>query len=168
MDCYIVQELCESRGGRPGLSVLTSLLVSVDVKLYIEPCFGIGHSLSLICQLTSEDIEHHFIIMWTVSEDAACIVGRSATKVISEDLGSCGRGGPPQDLSCCRCCCCRRCWCRCCRVSKNVVRSSRNWRSCCCYRASSRKKCSEDLDSCWRGGRHRACVVVVVAESLRT
>ena len=30
----IVQDLCESRGGRPGLSVLTSLLVSVDVKLY--------------------------------------------------------------------------------------------------------------------------------------
>jgi len=30
----IVQELCESRGGRPGLSVLTSLLVSVDVKIY--------------------------------------------------------------------------------------------------------------------------------------
>ena len=32
--CIIVQELCESRGGRPGLSVLTSLLVSVDVKNY--------------------------------------------------------------------------------------------------------------------------------------
>ena len=31
---FIDQELCESRGGRPGLSVLTSLLVSVDVKLY--------------------------------------------------------------------------------------------------------------------------------------
>ena len=31
---HIVQELCESRGGRPGLSVLTSLLVSVDVKNY--------------------------------------------------------------------------------------------------------------------------------------
>ena len=30
----IVQELCESRGGRPGLSVLTSLLVSLDVKNY--------------------------------------------------------------------------------------------------------------------------------------
>ena len=30
----IVQELCESRGGRPGLSVLTSLLVSMDVKQY--------------------------------------------------------------------------------------------------------------------------------------
>ena len=30
----IVQELCESRGERPGLSVLTSLLVSVDVKNY--------------------------------------------------------------------------------------------------------------------------------------
>ena len=33
-ESLIVQELCESRGGRPGLSVLTSLLVSVDVKLY--------------------------------------------------------------------------------------------------------------------------------------
>ncbi len=31
---HIVQELCESRGGRPGLSVLTSILVSVDVKIY--------------------------------------------------------------------------------------------------------------------------------------
>ena len=30
----IVQEMCESRGGRPGLSVLTNLLVSVDVKQY--------------------------------------------------------------------------------------------------------------------------------------
>ena len=30
----IVQELCESRGGRPELSVLTSLLVSEDVKNY--------------------------------------------------------------------------------------------------------------------------------------
>ena len=30
----IVQELCESRGGRPELSVLTSLLVSVDVTNY--------------------------------------------------------------------------------------------------------------------------------------
>ena len=30
----IVQALCESRGGHPGLSVLKSLLVSVDVKLY--------------------------------------------------------------------------------------------------------------------------------------
>ena len=30
----IVRELCESRGGRPELSVLRSLLVSVDVKNY--------------------------------------------------------------------------------------------------------------------------------------
>ena len=33
-DEVIVEELCESRGGRPGLSVLTGLLVSVDVKQY--------------------------------------------------------------------------------------------------------------------------------------
>ena len=26
----------------------------------IEPCFGIGHNLSLICQMTSEDIKQHF------------------------------------------------------------------------------------------------------------
>ena len=34
IDAFIVQELRESRGGRPGLSVLTSLLVSMDVKIY--------------------------------------------------------------------------------------------------------------------------------------
>ena len=56
--CFIVQELCESRGGRPGLSVLTSLLVSVEVET-IEPCFGIGLSLSLICQPTAEDFKQH-------------------------------------------------------------------------------------------------------------
>ena len=50
----LVQELCESRGGRPGLSVLTRLLVSVDV-------IGIGLSLSLIRQLTSEDIKRHYL-----------------------------------------------------------------------------------------------------------
>ena len=33
----IVQELCESPGGRPGLSVLTSLLVSVDGKAVLNP-----------------------------------------------------------------------------------------------------------------------------------
>ena len=34
LDVVIVLELCDSRGGRPELSVLTSLLVSVDVKNY--------------------------------------------------------------------------------------------------------------------------------------
>ena len=53
MCCNIVQELCESRGGRPGLSVLTSHLVSVDVKL----CSRIGLSLSLI--IMSTDIRGH-------------------------------------------------------------------------------------------------------------
>ena len=31
--------------------------------LHIEPCFGIGHNLSLICQMTSEDIKHQLIII---------------------------------------------------------------------------------------------------------
>ena len=30
----VVQELCESRGARPGLPVLTKIMVSVDVKPY--------------------------------------------------------------------------------------------------------------------------------------
>ena len=53
-----VQELCESRDGRPELSVLTILTVSVDVKQYWT-MLTIGLSLSLICQPTSEDIKHH-------------------------------------------------------------------------------------------------------------
>ena len=33
---------------------------------FIEPCFGIGHNLSLICQMTSEDIKHQLIIIKTL------------------------------------------------------------------------------------------------------
>ena len=50
-----VQELCESRGGRPGLPVLMSLTVSVDVKQH--------WTLSLICQPTSKDIKLYIIII---------------------------------------------------------------------------------------------------------
>ena len=55
----IVQEQCESRGGRPGLSVLTSLLVSVDVKIY---CTVLRHWSQLVPNM-STDIWHHFIII---------------------------------------------------------------------------------------------------------
>ena len=75
----IVQELCESRGGRPGLSVLTSLLVSVDVKIYWT-CFGIDHNLSLICQLTSEDIKQHFIIIIIIFCGRKAIWSRSRSR----------------------------------------------------------------------------------------
>ena len=36
IDCihFRVQELCKSRGDHPGLSVLTSLMVSVDINQY--------------------------------------------------------------------------------------------------------------------------------------
>ena len=47
---YIVQELCESRGGRPGLSVLTSLLVSVDVKIY---CTVLRHWSQLVPNMSA-------------------------------------------------------------------------------------------------------------------
>ena len=48
---YIVQELCESRGGRPGLSVLTSLLVSVDVKIY---CTVLRHWSQLVPNMSHD------------------------------------------------------------------------------------------------------------------
>ena len=47
----IVQELRESRGGRPGLSVLTSLLVSVDVKIY---CTVLRHWLQLVPNMSTD------------------------------------------------------------------------------------------------------------------
>ena len=56
----IVQELCESRGGRPGLSVLMSLLASVDVKFYWTMLRHWSHPNM---STTSEDIRHHFIII---------------------------------------------------------------------------------------------------------
>jgi len=48
---FIVQELCESRGGRPGLSVLTSLLVSVDVKIY---CTVLRHWSQLVPNMSHD------------------------------------------------------------------------------------------------------------------
>ena len=50
-ECYIDQELCESRGGRPGLSVLTSLLVSVDVKIY---CTVLRHWSQLVPNMSTD------------------------------------------------------------------------------------------------------------------
>ena len=47
----IVQELCESRGGRAGLSVLTSLLVSVDVKIY---CTVLRHWSQLVPNMSHD------------------------------------------------------------------------------------------------------------------
>ena len=51
MILFIVQELCESRGGRPGLSVLTSLLVSVDVKIY---CTVLRHWSQLVPNMSHD------------------------------------------------------------------------------------------------------------------
>ena len=47
----IVQELCESRGGRPELSVLTSLLVSVDIKNY---CTVLRHWSQLVPNMSTD------------------------------------------------------------------------------------------------------------------
>ena len=47
-DGFRVQELCESRGGRPGLFVLMSLtVVSVDVKYHVHLTFLPGREMRL-------------------------------------------------------------------------------------------------------------------------
>ena len=43
---------------------------------FIEPCFGIGHNLSLICQMTSEDIKHQLIIIVSSTRITVCITER--------------------------------------------------------------------------------------------
>ena len=68
----LVQELCESRGGRPGLSVLTSLPASVDVKIYWTMLRHWSQLVPNICQPTSEDIKHHFIIMFCCCKVHVC------------------------------------------------------------------------------------------------
>ena len=59
---------------------------------FTEPCFGISHSLSLICQLTSEDIKHHFIIIITNAE-------YSFTSTETRRLGRTDSPGRPPRLS---------------------------------------------------------------------
>ena len=59
----IVQELCESRGGRPRLTVLTNFLVSVDVKLYWTVLRHWSQLFPNMSTKTSEDIKQHFIII---------------------------------------------------------------------------------------------------------
>ena len=60
-----VQELCESRGGRPGLSVLMSLTVSVDVK---EHWTVLRHWSQFVPNMSADIrghkalLHHHFII----------------------------------------------------------------------------------------------------------
>ena len=56
-----VWELCESRGGRPGLSVLMSLMISVDVKRH---CTMLRHWSQFVCNMSTdirgrETLHHH-------------------------------------------------------------------------------------------------------------
>ena len=51
---------------------------------FIEPCFGIGHNLSLICQMTSEDIKHQLIALNTVVGRVQSVHEHTRTAVIME------------------------------------------------------------------------------------
>ena len=57
---------------------------------FIEPCFGIGHNLSLICQMTSEDIKHQLIMnVSTVSRREHGHVGSSSQKQLFRAAQTC-------------------------------------------------------------------------------
>ena len=62
---------------------------------FIEPCFGIGHNLSLICQMTSEDIKHQLIIIIIIRNHS-----RDEDKSFLKPAGwlsvACGHGGVGQ------------------------------------------------------------------------
>ena len=69
---------------------------------FIEPCFGIGHNLSLICQLTSEDTKQHFIngthnleLQWHVSSCGATVISSRLVELrllSTETVGLLGTG----------------------------------------------------------------------------
>ena len=76
-----VQELCESRGGRPGLSVLMSLTVSVDVKQHWTV---LRHWSQFVPNMSTdirghEALHHHhqwgtIAVIYNVKEDGLCTV----------------------------------------------------------------------------------------------
>ena len=53
--------LVKNELGNPQVTAKTR--IHLTYVAFIEPCFGIGHNLSLICQMTSEDIKHQLIIV---------------------------------------------------------------------------------------------------------
>ena len=63
-----IQELCESWGGRPGLSVLMSLTVSVDVKQHWTMLTHWSQVCPKYVNLTSEDIKFYIIIVKIMGE----------------------------------------------------------------------------------------------------
>ena len=67
--CMRVHELCESRGGRPGLSVLMNLTVSVDVKQHWTV---LRHWSQFVPNMSTdirehEALLHHYYCMFTLS-----------------------------------------------------------------------------------------------------
>ena len=61
--CFRIQELCESRGGRPGLPVLMSLMVSVEVKQHWTMHTHWSQFVPNMSNPTSENIKLHNIII---------------------------------------------------------------------------------------------------------
>ena len=60
---------------------------------FIEPCFGIGHNLSLICQMTSEDIKHQLIIIITIHQEIGdSIKGVNVGNSIHQEIGDSIKG----------------------------------------------------------------------------
>ena len=66
---------------------------------FIEPCFGIGHNLSLICQMTSEDVKHQLIIIiiinWEINEFNQFLSQILATLMVQYERSRCVITSPP-------------------------------------------------------------------------
>ena len=60
---------------------------------FTEPCFGIGHNLSLICQMTSEDIKHQLLIINNPLQ-SACWSATPPVGGLGRGAGGGGGGGP--------------------------------------------------------------------------
>ena len=53
---------------------------------FIEPCLGIGHNLSLICQMTSEDIKHQLIIITSLKAGKCDKLDKSKWDQVLKDM----------------------------------------------------------------------------------
>ena len=84
LSASIVQELCESPGGHPGLSILPSFLVSVDVKLYWTM---LQHWSQLVPNM-STDIQGHQATQQQQCQQGACHIWELLLQPFSYQISS--------------------------------------------------------------------------------
>ena len=84
-----VQELCESRGGRPGLSVLMSLTVSVDVK---QQGTVLRHWSQFVPNMLTDIRAHEALHYHQLQQQHRLLANDGARKELSEERPGVVRG----------------------------------------------------------------------------